>query len=208
MQKNKKASIDKEFVYGHVMPCLRKPGTGNEDHYTEKYIDMELYYRVFCGESNDQAVSFVVTKAIMIGMGILPEDLRRVAEANARENAKIETMDNFLSAATEGGCERPEDAVPLYIVSNPEKWFGAGLVVCSDVLDRLVTETGSSTLLVIPSSVHEMLAMPATEKSMTVERLNKIIRLVNDLALSESDYLSDHCYVYNSQTKNLFYKAQ
>lgn len=210
MQENKNNMnqyLEKGYVMENVIPCLRPIGTGKENDYSEKYIDMELYYRVTVPAESGQIVSFVVTKQLMIALGLFPEDLRRVAEANARENAKITTMENFFASFMWSPNEYPEEAVPLYIVTNADTFNGAGVAICPEVLDRIAKETEARTLIVIPSSIHEILVMPVTDSTPGISEVNRIIKLVNSTVLKEEDLLSDHCYIYNAQTKNLFYKA-
>ena len=52
-------------------------------------------------------------------------------------------------------------------------------------------------LIIIPSSIHEVLILPASRSDR--EELDKTIRMVNMTALSAGEYLADHSYVFRRE---------
>ena len=85
-----------------------------------------------------------------------------------------------------------QDAMPMYVMTNRWKRNGA---VCSLFWDRVMelAEKLESDLLVIPSSIHEVILIPEGQ-GVEGEELNRLIRSVNESELNPKDVLSDHAY--------------
>ena len=207
--------LEKEYVMGHVYPCLRPAGSllwpRNPHEYTKKFLDMEIYYRV-SAETESQVIDYSVTNDLMIQLGLFPDDLCKLAEANARENAEIRELNDYLTEmVTKYGDDlkdivedrQPEEEAkrPIYIATTNDGWHGAGVITCTDVLDRVAEKSNSPVLLVIPSSVHEVLVLPFGDDTPTISHINRLIGMVNSDVLDQDDRLSDHCYIYDSKRK-------
>ena len=87
------------------------------------------------------------------------------------------------------------DDVPMYVCSNESKVFGAAVVLYDGLLRDFGKKLGTS-YYILPSSVHEMLFIPARE-DMDVSELSKMVREVNATAVATQDYLSDAVYFYS-----------
>lgn len=87
------------------------------------------------------------------------------------------------------------DDVPMYVCSNESKIFGAAVVLYDGLLRDFAKKLGSD-YYILPSSVHEMLFIPARE-DMNVSELSKMVREVNSTEVSLQDYLSDSVYFYS-----------
>lgn len=89
------------------------------------------------------------------------------------------------------------DDVPMYVCSNESKVFGAAVALYDGLLRDFGKKLGSD-FFILPSSVHEMLFIPARE-DMDVSELSKMVREVNATEVSMQDYLSDTVYHYSVQ---------
>lgn len=85
----------------------------------------------------------------------------------------------------------------MYVLTNEENSFGA-TQICNPATMQEIADRLDSNLLVIPSSVHEVLIVPVKpdeEKEMT-SQLTSIIREVNETQVSPEETLSDHPYIF------------
>ena len=95
-------------------------------------------------------------------------------------------------------------AYPLYVLTNQEKLYGASAMLYPDVLHDL-SDKLSSDLYIIPSSIHEVILLPASEFDQA-DVLNSLIQEVNTQHLEAEDVLSDHYYYYSRKAKRILPK--
>lgn len=91
-----------------------------------------------------------------------------------------------------------ENAIPMYVLSNKHKLNGSCCILYQDLLHSFSTKLDCD-LYILPSSVHEVLLIPAY-RSDSFEELSAIVREVNATQLSREEVLSDHVYFYSRET--------
>ena len=80
--------------------------------------------------------------------------------------------------------------IPMYVLSNERKTFGAGAILYSGMKERLEDAVGED-FIVIPSSVHETIIVP---NFLAGSSITEIIREVNRTTVNELEVLSDRPY--------------
>lgn len=85
----------------------------------------------------------------------------------------------------------------MFVLSNKRKINGASIILYNEPLDEL-SDKLSDDLLIMPSSIHEVLAIPAS--SMDAIDLKQMVREVNDTEVSEQEILGYSVYRYNRET--------
>lgn len=93
------------------------------------------------------------------------------------------------------------DDVGMLVVTNHRLVFGANTVLYDGLL-RSIAERLDADLVILPSSVHEMLVLPFDSNS-DLSKLNEMVREVNSTQLTEEEILSDHAYVYRRDTNEI-----
>lgn len=94
----------------------------------------------------------------------------------------------------------PEDfeyGVPLYLLSNRERSNGAACILYPNLLKDFAEALGSS-FYIIPSSVHEVLLLPADITDNSTE-LRELIKEVNDTEVIPEEILSYSLYYYDKK---------
>ena len=89
----------------------------------------------------------------------------------------------------------------MYVMSNSAGTYGAGSILYKDALKNMAEKLGSD-LIVIPSSVHEMLVTRYMPESNT-EELSELVKRVNQTDVAEEDRLSDEVYLYCRDTEQI-----
>lgn len=82
----------------------------------------------------------------------------------------------------------------MYCMTNISKYFGASCMLNEDRLNNF-SKKCECNLIIIPSSIHEVLIIP-DRNSYDCDEINNIINEVNSRELDESEVLSDHVYYF------------
>lgn len=116
------------------------------------------------------------------------------------ETAKDENMDHFLQKLKED-MENSEDRIPMYVLSNEQKQQGAACMLYPDILKNFAKEKNSD-LFILPSSIHEVILLPALE-DIKKESLLDMVTEINKTQVQECDVLADSVYYYCRQSQEL-----
>ena len=95
------------------------------------------------------------------------------------------------------------DNIPMEFVTNEMKSFGSGAILYGDkaVLKELA-EKYDADLVIVPSSVHEVLTVPYTE-DVDIDYIKSTIKNINDSLVNEKDILSYSAYKYSRDTNSV-----
>ncbi len=82
----------------------------------------------------------------------------------------------------------------MYILTNEGNMNGAFAAFQTNELAELTDQIGVDKLYILPSSIHELIAVPAT--GIEPHKLQEMVREVNCTQVPEEDFLSDSIYQY------------
>lgn len=89
--------------------------------------------------------------------------------------------------------ELPENT--MYILTNKYRNYGAGVLLYDDLIHKLAMKLHSD-LVIIPSSIHELLLIPA-ESRQILSQCDDMVRTVNETQVADDEILADHAYYYS-----------
>ena len=117
------------------------------------------------------------------------------------EGASIQGMDEILG-------EMENSPVPefggMYVLTNRSKLFGASLLRVDTL--REIAEKLQDNLMILPSSLHEVIILP--EKEAPPEReAAEMVKAVNDSELAPDEILSDHVYRFDRGREEIYIAA-
>ncbi len=196
---------DKELFMAHVRVCLLNEQNA-ELAYCEKSkrFDglVESYYINF-----DKCCVWI-TEKMLDYLSIEKEELRAAAFKNSSATTRISGMMDVLADLTETvdvpdeikeRCEElRKDPTNMYVVSNKERFRGA---ICAENVEKLAEYLGDD-LYILPSSIHEMIAVPKHMGDVTAERLLSMVVEVNATQVEADERLIDAVYEYSREDKN------
>lgn len=113
---------------------------------------------------------------------------------------RIENMNEAL-----GGIFPPElfeDLIPMYVLTNSEKLFGASCILYRDELKSFAVKMNSD-LFILPSSVHEMILIPK-RPDLNQSAFLDIVAEINHSQVPEEDVLADSVFFYNKKEDALY----
>lgn len=118
---------------------------------------------------------------------------------------RLDNLHDVFEHITEESLDFLED-MNIYILTNQLKVYGATCMVYPNLLDE-IANLYEDDLIIIPSSVHEVLLLPKENlpQGYTLEYLNTMIQTVNETELTDMEVLSDHVYLYHRDSKEVTY---
>lgn len=173
----------KEWVLENVIICARK--ISDDDTVVKcRCMDLELYFNILIDSGSGTIFSSLITQ----DLGFSVDDLIGAATKNMWKISKVQDYCDIL------GIENSE--VELYAVTNKFSAFGAGFIFCNEMMHRLCQSFDTNGLIIIPSSVHEILVVP-DRGDLDLLVLNPMIANINSSIVVSDEVLSDHAYYYN-----------
>lgn len=136
--------------------------------------------------------------------GVTEEELLAQAKANTQkiEPYELYSMEEFVEEFHLQEEVTGETNLPMLILTNKAAHLGAAAVLCADALEEAWEKFGKKDFYVLPSSVHEVIFMPA-DCGMTAGEIRDIVQSVNRTEVDEKEFLSDDIYVYRGECGKL-----
>lgn len=187
-----------------------------ETHPYRRFLDLACTFYFVPDFLKKEGGTVPVTNEQMKEWGLDIEHLFRIAAANTpRDNPPvfmplIEAIEKTEDAIIRERADKDDDGRifkpeyrddPSVILTNPSGRFGASCVLYKHVFEQ-AAEEADSDLYIIPSSIHELILVPA-DGTINLADLNSTVRHVNRTALEVQDILSDHAYIYDKEEQVL-----
>ncbi|MDO4460763.1 MAG: DUF5688 family protein [Clostridia bacterium] len=188
-------------------------------------LDMILTYHIALSQSADRTTSVMITNGLMENFGVSAARLHVDAVKNsmAKNPMTVMSMEDALREAfrkdliSQGAPKEDIDHIldvefpsrdpsGLTVISNTDKQNGASVLFYHEALDQIAEKLGEN-FYVLPSSIHELLAVPESS-GMTSVQLDNMVREVNAAEVKKEEVLSDHCYHYDAKEKLLEHGSQ
>ena len=162
-----------------------------------KWNDLAVVFYHSLEEKALGKTSVLLHDSHLVMWGKTAEEIYRTAQRNMKLRkpeillSMKEVLEGMLGARLE--AEMP----PLYVLSNRERMFGASAVLYSEGLERLAGRLGTD-LLVLPSSVHEVLLLP-DDQCRPNAFYRQMVGEVNATQVAPEEVLSDSLYRYSRE---------
>ena len=146
---------------------------------------------------NDQIGSAKVSKALAESWGLTEDEVIDEAIKNSKADFIIEDMLEIMARKMGITVDELSNYVPtegpkMYVVSSKDLAYGSIAAVLNGNKLKKKFPNGYS---VIPSSVHEVLVVPA-DNGLTEGELNCLVGSVNETEVTPEEVLSDHIYTF------------
>lgn len=169
------------------------------------FLDLAIVFYVLLKKNNKRITTFTITDSLMHIWGISNvKKLYAVAHKNTCRlfPAKMESMASLLNSLhPEQDISDIDEHLPLLVVSNNSIMYGASVILYEGLL-KASANMFDDNLILLPSSIHEMLFLPASTCDCH-ESLQEMVHFVNRAQLDADDVLSDNVYYYDSQIDQL-----
>lgn len=184
-----------EYITTHLLPVIRRP-SADDTLAKEQFLDLELFYKVVLKDSDTGLMTYRLTKALADSLHLDMEFLKDCAILNNLQNITCESMAEIFGL--------PDSMMDMYVISNVSRNLGAGTAfICTLKLKELAKKWRVNDIIILPSSIHELIAVRADIAD--ADYINQMIREINVGIVSEEDQLSDHFYVYHTDSDSFTY---
>ncbi len=186
----KKLGDNEERLYFRL---TKKAEQSRKQIITEPYLDMTLVYYLKVGITDEEFLMMDIKEEIMRKWEIDPYKLKEIALRNTFKNNEPEIirLDELLSLYIE---EENELDRQMYVITNKNRNFGATSLLYPGLLDEIYEKIGGD-YYILPSSIHECIALKATDDIET-KMLRSLVRQINYTEVKPEQVLSDNVYIY------------
>ena len=183
-----------ELAKDKVLAGIRKR-TNDPEVITSPFHEFEIYPYLSVGSG----VAKVTWKMLEI-YGIYKLDLLSAAYDNTFETIRIRELDDLMAELLDSArpC-RSNDRI--LVVTSEEAMLGAIGMWYDDVLRTCCRRLKCEQILILPSSIHELMVIDANEAN--VSMINCMIRDINKQCVDPLEQLGDRSYIYNMATNDL-----
>lgn len=204
-----KEMTDYEQAKGMLM-CRLVNTALNRDRLSEMpnipFHDLSIPFYVMT--DSGQGLITGITNNLLAKWGIGITELFRDALANmqAKAPAEFHSIFDAITGITGVPAEDMEKTVKdigapmLYILTSKDKRMGAAVILYPGILESCAEIMGGDFYL-IPSSIHEFLLAPVS--GMGPDKLQAVIREINQTEMPPEEALADHAYLYSAAQKKI-----
>lgn len=169
------------------------------------FCDLAITFRWLVHSDSSGIASALITNKEMELWNITLEELYQTASLNTRRlfPATIQPIQQLLSEYLDKDADIQElldqtpDELQLFILSNEPRINGSTSMIYDGILADFAKKI-KKDLYILPSSIHEVLLMPAT-KEIEEQALLNLVRDANRTVVGLPDILSDSIYRFDSK---------
>lgn len=191
---------NKKFILDRIRPRL----VGSEKNIDELLkakkafveldnLDMLITFYIYLGENEEGEANIPVTNDLLEeAEGITLEEAKSYAISNMEKLACVNSMGEVLNELI--GMDYSTEAELMLICSNESRCNGAASILCPSVQDKLKDRLGNNVIL-LPSSVHEMIAISTKNNIYEVDALQAMVQEINEDQVALEDQLTNSVYM-------------
>lgn len=173
-----------------------------------KWNDLYLIYKSMLPVPPDDLVTtMLISNFFMKRLKLTEEDLYQFAKANTAKRTGVivkPLLPSFGDFANETPIENDvwdfADELEPIVLTNRDFVNGVALILCDEVMDKIVEHYQVNALYILPSSVHEVIITPESY-FVDIKYLKDMLRETNRNFVSSEDKLSNHIYKYICATR-------
>lgn len=182
-----------------------------------RYLDFAVVFQCLISDEMFGNATIMIHNAHLKIWGITEKEIYEKAIKNTPKLQKyeIKTMRDVLCEmmlleemeGEEDATDKDEylkelrEAAPMYVLSNQTRVQGASCILYPDIL-RDFAEAVKSDFYILPSSVHEVILLPA-QGDEDEEGLKRMVWEVNETQVEREEVLSDSVYYYSQEKEEL-----
>jgi len=173
-----------------------------------RFLDLAIVFLCLVESDSSGTATVLIHNEHLTYWGITRDDLYALAMANTPQLLRydLRSMTEVLRElfADEFADPAGNDLIepfPIYVLSNQHRLNGSSCILYQHLLHDFARHIGSD-FYILPSSVHEVLLIPA-DNQISMSTLSSMVRDVNSSQLAREEILSDHVYYYSLETDQI-----
>lgn len=187
---------DKDFILNHLFIGLQKE---SKEEIIKKFCNdfdgIESYLYIKKEISDDKRYNVKITKQLLESVGITEDEAWEQAQIGINKETTIESMAKVICKIRNMEyTEEMENATPFFVISNKSKVKGASAILNKKALTKFGEMHHTNKIVVLPSSIHEMILIPYTE-GMDIKMLSEMVKYINSTQVMPEEQLTDKAYI-------------
>ena len=160
-------------------------------------LDLAATYKVTYNAEDGRNIVIELDNETIETVNVSLDELDAAARKNSSKHGFIVMSMPYLGIASE------EEETIMHVITNPECHEGAIAMLYKDCLAK-VAEVYDDNVIILPSSIHEIIVMPETQVKTHLSDLKEIIFGVNNEdCIAEDEVLGDLPYRFDKTTGEL-----
>lgn len=174
----------------------------------ERYMDLALEVRYLFNADENGIASAPLSYGMLENLGMSRTEAFKRAKENTPElfQVQFDTLFNILKSKgmIDADMRDMEEVMPpVYVLTSSNSMNGAAYIAYEDVIAALLQKHDiRENVYILPSSIHELLLIPARE-GMDVTLLQLMVQEVNRDEVGPEEYLSNNVYWYDAREKEI-----
>ena len=159
-----------------------------------QFLDLAIVFYYLLHTDRTGSASILIQNDHLTNWAVDADILLRLAKENTPHLLPYELQDmyqilehNLYSDLT--------DPYPMFVLSNRSHLNGACCILYQNLLKQ-ISDTMESDFYILPSSVHEVILIPATDRT-SISELSEMVQEVNGTEVARDEVLSQHAYYYS-----------
>lgn len=177
----------------------------------KRWLDLAIVFSILVNNQQSEISSITITHSLLEHWQLTIDDIMKIANYNTpilfSPTAKSihETICNILLDDNVDpsliNLMVSNNDYPMYVASNTRGIHGASWILYPNELKILATKLNSN-LYILPSSIHEVILIPATKDLSKCELLN-MVKEINESQVPINEVLSNNVYYYDNHLDQL-----
>jgi hypothetical protein len=189
------------------------------DWVNRDFLDLSIIYRLVIKMDNGGMQNTIITQRMIEHCGITEKELFECAVNNTKRllPSNISTMKEVLCKTLFEGEDFPDEieedfmgimpyiseGYDMYVITNKANIYGATAMLFEEVFFELA-EKLDSNLYILPSSVHDVIAISDTSEACNgADSLAQIVYEINNEHVSVNERLSNQVYYYDRDLREV-----
>ena len=188
--------LDEEYFLSHVILCTRKKGIDDKVRvHAIRDTDLVSYVRIAqCDTNGFSSIALTLEQIRTLeSKGLSETKIFNAAKKNMRNKMVLKDVSEVLGLPIDFGTK-------LYVLRPVDQMYGAGYFADSVSLRKVCKELNAEEIVILPSSIHELLVFIRKEDE-DLEPYHDMIRAINGSDVDPTEVLSDHYYTFSLTKK-------
>ena len=177
-----------------------------------RYLDLAIVFYCLVSSSPSGNATILIRKVHLRFWNISPTQLFDAAKENTPRllSYDLRNMNDLMeellapahSTLSDPDIKKEDAAIcPMYVLTNQNKLNGASCILYEHLLEHFADRL-CCDLYILPSSIHEVILIPATSDT-SYQELSQMVQEVNDTQVSPEEILSDHVYYFSRSSGSI-----
>ena len=157
----------------------------------------------------EETASFLLNNNTMEYIGINASEMFEVAKENYKKlfPPRLEPIANILIRRAPWLSKEEQRALQdecnMHVLTSEEFVNGAYYMTDKEVLAESAKKLGTDKVIILPSSIHEVILLPYDFDGASDEELLELVKSVNINEVSPEEVLSDNVYIFDSKANEV-----